>query len=70
MAKITQRLPPEQAVKPPIGLIPKRFYKKNENNNRFQDVCGAITRYYNAGLKINVEWIEEYNELIEVLKIK
>ena len=25
---------------------------------------GAIARYYDAGMKINIEWIEEYNELV------
>lgn len=28
-------------------------------------MCGAIARYYNAGLKVNIEWVEEYNELVE-----
>jgi hypothetical protein len=49
----------------PIGLIPKRFHIDRVNAERFNDVCGAISRYYNAGLKINIEWIEEYNELVE-----
>jgi len=44
----------------PIGLIPR----KNATELRYLDVCGAIKRYYEAGLKIPVEWIEEYNDLI------
>lgn len=52
---------------PPIGLIPKRFYIDRCNVERFNDVCGAISRYYNAGLKINIEWIKEYNELVELV---
>lgn len=52
-------------IRPPLGLIPKKFYDERMKVERFNEVCGAITRYYNAGLKINIEWIEEYNELVE-----
>ncbi|HRA18379.1 MAG TPA: hypothetical protein PLZ24_14660, partial [Flavobacteriales bacterium] len=52
-------------IKPPIGLTPKRFYEERVRVERFNQVCGAISRYYNAGLKINIEWIEEYNDLVE-----
>ena len=50
-------------TKPPLGLPPK-FVMRME---RLEEVRGAISRYYNAGLKIPVEWIEEYNELTEHL---
>ena len=53
------------AIKPPLGLIPKKFHNERVKVERFNEVCGAIARYYDAGLKINVEWIEEYNELVE-----
>ena len=52
-------------IKPPLGLLPKKFYDERVNAERFNQVCGAISRYYNTGMKINVEWIEEYNELVE-----
>lgn len=52
--------------KPPIGLIPKRFAIED----RYKEVCGAISRYYEAGLQIPVEWIEEYNELVIQIKFK
>jgi hypothetical protein len=55
----------EKLTKPPLGLIPKEFYYEHVNRKRFQEVCEAITRYYNAGLQINIEWVEEYNELIK-----
>jgi hypothetical protein len=52
--------------RPPIGLIPKQFANVKLNiKGRFDDVCGAIQRYLDAGLKINPEWIQEYNELIQ-----
>jgi hypothetical protein len=53
------------AIRPPLGLIPKKFYDERVKVERFNEVCGAIARYYDAGLKINIEWIEEYNELVE-----
>ena len=39
------------AIKPPLGLIPKRFHNERVNVERFNEVCGAIARYYDAGLK-------------------
>jgi hypothetical protein len=53
------------AIKPPLGLTPKKFHDERVKTERFNEVCGAIARYYDAGLKINIEWIQEYNELVE-----
>ena len=56
------------AIKPPLGLIPKRFHDvffERVKEERLNKVREAIARYYNAGLKINIEWIEEYNELVD-----
>ena len=50
---------------PPIGLKPK-FVNRLE---RLNEVRGAIVRYYDAQLKIPIEWIEEYNELIDSTKV-
>jgi hypothetical protein len=58
----------EQINRPPLGLIPKKYYYEQLKNQRLKEVCEAITRYYNAGLHINIEWVEEYNELIELEK--
>lgn len=52
----------KKVVMPPIGLKPK-FVNRLE---RLNEVRGAIARYYEAELKIPIEWIEEYNELIDV----
>ena len=49
-------------IKPPLGLIPKKFRQRE----RFIEVCRAISGYYNAGKKIPIEWVEEYNELVEL----
>lgn len=51
-------------VKPPIGLKPKKL----ADEARLFEVRSAIVRYYEAGLKIPVEWIIEYNELIDSTK--
>ena len=50
---------------PPIGLKPK-FVNRIE---RLHEVRSAIVRYYDAQLKIPIEWIEEYNELIDSTKV-
>lgn len=55
----------EKIIMPPIGLKPK-FINRLE---RLNEVRGAIVRYYDTELKIPVEWIEEYNELIDNTKI-
>jgi len=56
--------------KPPLGLMPKKFHEERVSIDRFNAVCGAISRYYGAGLPINIEWIEEYNELVIALSEK
>jgi hypothetical protein len=50
--------------KPPLGLVPKRFRRQE----RFIEVCEAVSRYWHAGKKIPVKWIEEYNELIDLCR--
>jgi hypothetical protein len=54
-------------TKPPLGLRPKILYDDLVKVERFNEVCGAIARYYDARLKIKIEWIEEYNELVDYL---
>lgn len=49
--------------KPPLGLVPKRIRQQQ----RFNEVCGAFARYYDAGKKMPIEWVEEYNELVDAL---
>jgi hypothetical protein len=44
----------ENSIKPPIGLLPKRLYEYRTKEKRFIDLCGAVSRYYNAGEKINI----------------
>ena len=55
----------EQIIKPPIGLRPKWVSDKE----RLNEVRDAIVRYYDAELNIPVEWIKEYNELIDSAKV-
>lgn len=57
----------EKHIKPPLGITPKDVYETDAKIERFKSLCGAITRYYDAGLKIKPEWIEEYNELVEIV---
>ena len=48
-------------IKPPLGLTPKWVRDKE----RFYEICAALSRYYNAGKKIPIEWVEEYNSLVD-----
>ena len=57
----------DNSTKPPLGLIPKRFHDQRVKVERFNEVCGAIARYYDARLNIKIEWIEEYNELVDFI---
>ncbi len=52
-------------VKPPVGLRPKWVSDKE----RLNEVRSAIVRYYDAELKIPIEWVEEYNQLIDSTKV-
>ena len=53
--------------RPPLGVMPKDIYYERIRIDRFNDLCGAISRYYDAGMKINVDWIIEYNELVDYI---
>lgn len=50
--------------KPPKGLPPKYIVKEE----RLDQIREAIMRYNHAELKIPIEWIQEYNELIDNIK--
>ena len=50
--------------KPPLGLTPRYI----TSQHRYEEVCGAIRRYFNASLTIPIEWIEEHNELQQDIK--
>jgi hypothetical protein len=52
----------------PLGIMPKKLFYENIQRERFEQLCRVITEYFNRGEKIKVEWIEEYNELIENFK--
>lgn len=59
---LTTPIPPK-VERPPLGLIPKEFHKDIVDKERLIEVCGAIQRYYEQGLQINIEWVKEYNQL-------
>jgi hypothetical protein len=54
-----------EAIKPPIGLIPK-WVRERERLNEIRE---AIVRYYDSEMEIPVKWIKEYNELIKLAKV-
>ncbi|MEX0598153.1 MAG: hypothetical protein WD512_16820 [Candidatus Paceibacterota bacterium] len=51
-------------AKPPLGLPPKFTYIKP----RTLAIQRAINRYMSEDMEVPVEWITEYNSLIELKK--
>ena len=47
-----------------MGLRPKEIAEEA----RFNEVCGAISRFYAAEHPFPAEWILEYNELAERIR--
>lgn len=71
--------------KPPIGVMNKNFYDKiisedielnggmslnRINEDRLNDLKGAIIRYANDNTHIDIEWVKEYNQKLSELGIK
>ena len=57
----TTAKPPMPQVKPPLGVEPRYIHEEL----RRQQLSAAIVRYAEASLPVPLEWVEEYNELIE-----
>jgi hypothetical protein len=49
------------AVKPPLGIMPRILHVEH----RLSEINGGIDRFLAAEKKVPVEWINEYNELID-----
>jgi len=49
--------------KPPLGIKPKIFH----DEQRLQDLANAINGRVCEAYEIPLEWIEEYNQLVETL---
>jgi hypothetical protein len=44
-----------------MGLLNKDLH----DAFRFEDVCAAISRYFEAGLPVPIEWVKEYNNIVD-----
>lgn len=53
--------------KPPLGVIPKKYWQQQVNTSRVIDLARAIKSYAEEGLPVDPEWVKEYNELLEVI---
>jgi len=51
-------------LKTPLGIEPKFIV----DERRKSDIVGAINIYIQSNMKIPVEWVEEYNDLISNMK--
>ena len=54
----------ERPVKLPLGVIPKNMWKKQ----RLKELRDVVDRYLEANQRVPIEWIEEYNELLEDIR--
>ncbi len=54
----------ERPVESPLGIIPKNMWKKQ----RLKELRDTIDRYLEANQRVPIEWIEEYNELLEDIR--
>lgn len=63
--KTTEYNKQETEQKPPLGLMPRKLW----NEQRYNDICSAMSRYNDCGKQIPNEWIEEYNELTKQFEL-
>lgn len=56
--------------RPPIEMQSKASYTQAVNEERFNEVCGAIARYWDQRLPIPLDWVQEYNDLLEYFKVR
>lgn len=69
-------------IKPPLGILPRRLYdqfihedihwnggmsRQKIHEERLKNLGGAITRYAEANLPVDFEWVIEYNQLLSIL---
>jgi hypothetical protein len=52
--------------KPPIGLLPQDLADERARSARRNDIREAIDRYLHANWPVPIEWLKEWNELIEM----
>ena len=60
---------PDFAKKPPLGLIPSRFFEE-ELEKRIKDISDAIKRYIESKENIPIQWVMEYNKINHFLNFK
>ncbi|MEG0371235.1 MAG: hypothetical protein RR645_02970 [Clostridium sp.] len=48
--------------KPPLGIMPKEFW----DLHRRDDLKDAINRHLNVGKEVPIEWVDEYNSLLNL----
>jgi hypothetical protein len=54
-----------KAKKPPIGIVPRRIFEEH----RASEIAMAVERYTSHAHPIPIEWVEEYNEIVNKYKL-
>lgn len=55
---------PMPKVKPPLGVMPQKYWWDKVRGDRIIELNNAILRYLEANKEIPIEWIKERNELL------
>lgn len=63
--KSDEEIASDRLRKPPMGVMNRYII----DHDRFLDLCGAISRRYDAGMQIPIDWVQEYNELVIRVKV-
>ncbi len=54
-----------KAIKPPIGLIPRKIWQEKVIEARLDEVGAAINRYVSARRQPPKEWVKEFGKLLK-----
>lgn len=66
--KVKEIKKPEDVERPLIGVKPRYIAERDYKIARLNEISNVIKTFYEKGLPLQIEWIEEYNELIEFVK--
>lgn len=55
---------PMPEVKPPLGIMPQKYWLDKVRSERVIELNNAMIRYFEANKEIPIEWVKERNELI------
>lgn len=55
---------PMPKVKPPLGVMPQKYWWDKVRDERVIALNNAMVRYFEANKEIPIDWVKERNELL------